>query len=683
VPSGVPLTQSGRVPFQATPQTPGLGGAPAPAVAASSAATARAAEALSVSLGGLHGQAGTDFASPFTVEVSEVVHDPELDEAVIAFANADFEQCEQSLTALTHGGSRAQHAETWLVLFDLYRATGQQHKFEGLALEYAQQFGWSAPQWLSLPKLVAEAAQADRPHQQRVAAGEIGWICPDTLDIEAVSRLRSVTLQLPLPWVFDWSGLKSVDPEAATHLSELFRQWSGESLDMRWLSGERFLAVLADASPTGVKDADPAYWVLRLDALRLANRPDQFDEAAIDYHGTTILSVRRGRSSRSAATARSPGQHRHQGQRARKVRGSTTDQGPRRFSPAARPTPSRCSSASRPSSTSTRAPAARRGRAGQGLAHRPRAAPAGGHAGGGRPRAFADHHRQRRRARARARHRGHRLGGAYAQAAARALLENTELDAAGHRRKSLEIAGDLCIYTNQNHITIEVLDAERRDDPDDPPGDRLRARPPHRRPGRPSAPWPSRCATAGAASRWPSRCAQRDHAEEHPDDRPHRRGQDRDRAPPGTAGRRALHQGRGDQVHRGRLRRPDVDTIIRDLVEIAVKQAREQEMKKVRARAEDAAEERVLDALLPPARAQSASAPSRRQRRAPESHRAPEIPQEAARRRARRQGDRDRGGRAPMPAGDHGPPGHGGDGRAAAGHVPATWAAASASKPAS
>jgi hypothetical protein len=283
VPSGVPLTQSGRVPFQATPQTPGLGGAPAPAVAASSAATARAAEALSVSLGGLHGQAGTDFASPFTVEVSEVVHDPELDEAVIAFANADFEQCEQSLTALTHGGSRAQHAETWLVLFDLYRATGQQHKFEGLALEYAQQFGWSAPQWLSLPKLVAEAAQADRPHQQRVAAGEIGWICPDTLDIEAVSRLRSVTLQLPLPWVFDWSGLKSVDPEAATHLSELFRQWSGESLDMRWLSGERFLAVLADASPTGVKDADPAYWVLRLDALRLANRPDQFDEAAIDY----------------------------------------------------------------------------------------------------------------------------------------------------------------------------------------------------------------------------------------------------------------------------------------------------------------------------------------------------------------------------------------------------------------
>ena len=47
---------------------------------------------------------------------------------------------------------------------------------------------------------------------------------------------------------------------------------------------------------------------------------------------------------------------------------------------------------------------------------------------------------------------------------------------------------------------------------------------------------------------------------------------------------------------------PDVDTIIRDLTEIAVKRQRERAMRDVRHRAEDAAEERVLDALLPPAR---------------------------------------------------------------------------------
>ena len=259
--------------------------APAPAAAAAPVPRTPPPRnaAAAVSLGGLQGGAASDFASPFSVEVSEVVHDPELDEPVIAFANADFDPCEQSLTALTHGtGARAQHAETWLVLFDLYRATGQQHKFEGLALEYAQQFGWSAPQWFSLPKLVAESAQQDKPREQRTA-GEIGWICPEVLDTDAVARLRAATLQLPLPWVFDWSGLQTVEPQAAAQLSELFRQWAPEPLDMRWLSGEKFLLALQDAAPTGVRDADPAFWILRLDALRLANRPDQFDEAAIDY----------------------------------------------------------------------------------------------------------------------------------------------------------------------------------------------------------------------------------------------------------------------------------------------------------------------------------------------------------------------------------------------------------------
>lgn len=48
-------------------------------------------------------------------------------------------------------------------------------------------------------------------------------------------------------------------------------------------------------------------------------------------------------------------------------------------------------------------------------------------------------------------------GGPYAHAAALALLQNTELTAAEIVKKSLTIAGDLCIYTNQSH-TIETLE---------------------------------------------------------------------------------------------------------------------------------------------------------------------------------------------------------------------------------
>lgn len=48
-------------------------------------------------------------------------------------------------------------------------------------------------------------------------------------------------------------------------------------------------------------------------------------------------------------------------------------------------------------------------------------------------------------------------GGNYAQAAARALLENTQLDAHTIVEKGLKIAGDICVFTNHTH-TIEVLD---------------------------------------------------------------------------------------------------------------------------------------------------------------------------------------------------------------------------------
>jgi ATP-dependent HslUV protease subunit HslV len=47
-------------------------------------------------------------------------------------------------------------------------------------------------------------------------------------------------------------------------------------------------------------------------------------------------------------------------------------------------------------------------------------------------------------------------GGAYAQAAAKALIDHTDLPADQVVKKALEIAGELCIYTNMQH-TIETL----------------------------------------------------------------------------------------------------------------------------------------------------------------------------------------------------------------------------------
>lgn len=216
------------------------------------------------------------------VDVTELVHDPELDEAVIAFANADYDSCEHMLTDLIQAsGARNQHSETWLVLFDHYRATGAQIKFEALVLDYAQSFGRSAPQWFSMPKLVAESVKSVRAPMGK--AGGVAWTAPEYLAAEGVAALEKRCRNLPMPWVLDWAPLRQIDIEACALLRTLFRSWATQQVDMRWLAGDQFLQLLKDLAPVSVRDVDPALWMLRLEALRLVNRPDQFDETAIDY----------------------------------------------------------------------------------------------------------------------------------------------------------------------------------------------------------------------------------------------------------------------------------------------------------------------------------------------------------------------------------------------------------------
>ena len=282
-PTAMPPTApiSSRVPLSSTSINPYASGAPAPRSAPNAQST--------IDLGG--GE---------RVEVSEVVHDEALDEAVIAFAGGDFAGCEKALQALIGPrGERRDHDETWLVLFDLYRAIGQQAKFETVTMEYVERFHRSAPQWFSLPKQLAEATK--KPESGKAMTGGIGWVCPPNLDSEAVARLDALSMQLPSPWVMDWTALASVDVEAASRLQKLFVGWSSQPLALNWIAGDKLFAVLQEIAPTGVRDADPVYWMLRLEALRLAHRPDQFDEVAIDYCVTFEVSPPSWENSRCKA----------------------------------------------------------------------------------------------------------------------------------------------------------------------------------------------------------------------------------------------------------------------------------------------------------------------------------------------------------------------------------------------
>jgi ATP-dependent HslUV protease subunit HslV len=174
------------------------------------------------------------------------------------------------------------------------------------------------------------------------------------------------------------------------------------------------------------------------------------------YHGTTILSVRRGNVVAMGGDGQVTLGNIVIKATAKKVRrlyqGASWP-----VLPAARPTPSRCSSVSRPSWKSIRATSCAR------LSNWPRTGVPTAPCAGWRPCSVAD-----RESSLIITGNGDVLepehgivaigsGGAYAQSAARALLENTELPPLDIVTKSLEIAGDLCIYTNRN-FTIETLE---------------------------------------------------------------------------------------------------------------------------------------------------------------------------------------------------------------------------------
>ena len=182
-----------------------------------------------------------------------------------------------------------------------------------------------------------------------------------------------------------------------------------------------------------------------------------------------------------------------------------------------------------------------------------------------------------------------------------------------------------------------------------PRADRRRAGQVRRRPGqgqarrghRPAQPHPPAAAAA--------RDGRRGHAEEHPDDRPDRRRQDRDR----PAARAKLAQSPFIKVEASKFTEVgyvgrDVESMVRDLVELAVDMVRAEKAEEVGDKARAAAEERLLDLLLPPTRG-SAARPNAADASAAAN---PRADARAAARRPPRRAHRGAGGRArpPMPS---------------------------------
>ena len=241
-------------------------------------------------IGGLSGVGVSDDNAPggFTasrlmaVDVAEVSHDAELEEASIRFANGDDAGAEAGLLEmLAPTGSRFGHAETWMALFDLYRATAQQDKFETAAIQCVALFNRSAPQWFSMPGMVQQLAIAEAKVAGNGPAAD--WICPSSVGIQTVAALKAALAKAPMPWRLDWSNLKTIDAVAVDSLCRVFSSWSAQPVQLRFTGDVQLQQLLQRATPSGQRDTAQAWWQLRLEVLRVTHRPDEFELAALDF----------------------------------------------------------------------------------------------------------------------------------------------------------------------------------------------------------------------------------------------------------------------------------------------------------------------------------------------------------------------------------------------------------------
>ena len=218
-------------------------------------------------------------------ELEKFVHEPDLEEAAIRFANGDYAGAESGLLEVL-----ARHVQDdpvaqidiWMTLFDLYRATGQQDRFDKLAIDYAGRFNRSAPLWFSLPEQLGLdlAAQANSAASQR----EFSWSAPAVLSQQSLTALiASIGRKPPPPWVLNWTRMTDVEPAALHGLGDLFLRWADEGAELKFVGVPALNALMESKTQSGDRTADEQWWRLRMALLRLMGLPDEFELVALDY----------------------------------------------------------------------------------------------------------------------------------------------------------------------------------------------------------------------------------------------------------------------------------------------------------------------------------------------------------------------------------------------------------------
>jgi len=212
------------------------------------------------------------------------LENPVLQEAAIRFAESDYTAAGAALLAVIQDPKAdASLAENCTcALLDVYRAADLPEQFDALAIDYAERFGRSAPEWFSVPDVLEGATPSVDSDLAPLESAVAGWSCPETLDAGDVARLVASQPGRAERHVH-WELLHGITLEGARALSALFTQWAAQPLALTFGGAEVLNAALQAATPTEDRTVDAVWWHLRLEALRIQGAHEAYENVALDY----------------------------------------------------------------------------------------------------------------------------------------------------------------------------------------------------------------------------------------------------------------------------------------------------------------------------------------------------------------------------------------------------------------
>lgn len=197
-----------------------------------------------------------------------------VEEAAILYANASDDGACAVLEAAIDGSIGKASEELWLMLFDIYRLTGQREAFEARSEQFAKTFEISPPIWdESAPKQTVERRQS------APAVNLSGTLSGNARpQFEQLVRIGQKMGKLRI----ELTRLKGIDDTGCALLNETLASLKRVNVEVVLFGAAHALKLIEPKIKVGERTDQP-FWILALNLIQQTADPERFDQVALDY----------------------------------------------------------------------------------------------------------------------------------------------------------------------------------------------------------------------------------------------------------------------------------------------------------------------------------------------------------------------------------------------------------------